>query len=219
MNLLCKKIIAVEYDPKCIKYLRDLEAEHPDKLIVLEADAMELHTTKMLESYGGGNKLSIVSNLPYNISVPLLMHWMDDIESFDSMTLMFQKEVATRIVAKPNNKDYGAVSVAVQFLCDVNKCFDVSPSVFFPKPQVSSTVIHIKPKILTAHALKKYQKLKFLVKELFKYRRKTIQNCLKKVIPDADLILKECNIDVTKRPEALTIDDFKKLVERVYFSA
>ena len=124
-----KKLISIEKDRRCLKELADLAAKYHDRLVLIEGDALDFNLSKIKD-----NKLKIVSNLPYNISVPLLIKYLQQINHISQMILMFQKEVADRLVAKPKNQHYGRLSVMAQSICDVNIEFHVNKKAFFPPP-------------------------------------------------------------------------------------
>ena len=134
-----KQVVAVEKDARCVRALGDLASHYEGILTVVEHDALETDLTALTPS-----PRKIVANLPYNIGTPLLLQWLDAIsrqgkDAFTSLTLMFQKEVARRIVAPPGGKDYGRLSVMTQWLCEVEWHFDLPPGAFSPPPKVPST--------------------------------------------------------------------------------
>jgi len=205
-----KKIIVVEYDKACLRYLYDLHELHKEKLEVIDCDALKLNESSLIEK---GERLTIISNLPYNISVVLLIKWLDQLAIIDHMILMFQKEVAERILAKPGSKIYGIVSILVQYLCDVQHCFDVSPTVFYPPPKVISAVVSVKPKELTAERIRIYQKIKMLCNKVFNQRRKMLRNTLKDLFPSPEETLNQVGLNGKMRPEELTVENFESLAK------
>jgi len=205
LKLEPKRLIAVEYDRGCIPYLHDLKM-HFNELDVVAEDALTIDERALTQE-----PFIIVSNLPYNISVVLLIKWLDIITSIDHMVLMFQKEVADRILAQPGSKTYGVVSVFVQYLCDVTKCFDVSPSAFFPAPTIMSTVVKITPKKDVAELVKHYQKIKIICNKTFNQRRKMLRNTLQGLFDSPEDILKQVGISGETRPEQLSPADFAAL--------
>ena len=200
-----KKVIAIEYDRACLNYLRDLQQQHQDLVVVAE-DALVIDEIGLAQ-----DKFIIASNLPYNISVVLLIKWLDKITHIDHMVLMFQKEVADRILAKPGSKTYGAVSILVQYLCDAERCFDVSPSAFFPAPKIMSTVIKLTPKKDIAAKIKLYPKIKIICNKVFNQRRKMLRNTLKDLFESPEQTLSEVGFDSKIRPEQLSIENFESL--------
>ena len=173
-----KKVIAVEFDPRAIRALQSLENAAKDKLDVLHEDALDIDLTTFSDK-----PRSIVANLPYNIATPLLISWLkkirEDSASFQSMTLMFQKEVAQRIVAQVGDKAYGRLAVLSQWLCDAHIVFDVPASAFSPPPKVTSSIVHLVPKALDGEA-PEFKSIERVTAEAFGQRRKMIRSTLKK---------------------------------------
>ena len=124
-----KKIIAIEKDPRCLAALLELQSFYSESLIIVEADAMNIDLSQI-----SSKPFNIVANLPYNISTPLLIGWLQKIKSISQMTLTFQKEVADRLVASPSTKAYGRLSVITQWLCNVNIQFNIDSLAFVPPP-------------------------------------------------------------------------------------
>jgi 16S rRNA (adenine1518-N6/adenine1519-N6)-dimethyltransferase len=134
------QVIAVEFDPRAVAALASLRDAYPDRLTILQADALKIDCATL-----GDAPRAIVANLPYNIATPLLIGWLKRIDAFDSLTLMFQREVAERIVARPGSKAYGRLAVMTGWLCDAKILFDISPQAFTPPPKVTSSVVHLSP--------------------------------------------------------------------------
>ena len=210
LELPIQKLLAVEYDRACIKYLYDLQARD-SKINVVAEDALHIDENEL----AGGSRFSIVSNLPYNISVVLLIKWLDNISSIDEMILMFQKEVADRIVAKPGSKSYGIVSVLVQYMCNIEYCFDVPPTVFYPPPKVMSGIIRVVPKSIDEEKLGTYKKIKMLCNKVFNQRRKMLRNTLKDIFNDPEKELESIGLNGQMRPEELSVEDFERLAIRM----
>lgn len=204
-----KMIFALEFDRKLITLLELLQTQFPDKMQVIESDALYFQE----EIIAQGGKITLVGNLPYNISVPLLFKWLDKSHLFNSFTLMFQKEVADRIVAKPNSKSYGNLSVLTQFSSNVFHGFDISPTAFFPPPKVTSSVITIVPKPRDEYLIELYPVLKKICHAAFNQRRKTIRNSLSAITYCSKEILKNADIDDGLRAENLSVEQFVRLTE------
>ena len=151
LKIEAKKVIAVEFDPRAIKALADLDSAAQGRLDILHADALETDLMTLSNA-----PRAIVANLPYNIATPLLVNWLrqvnEDLDSYKSMTLMFQKEVAQRITAQVGDKAYGRLAVLTQWLCEAKISFDVPPSAFTPAPKVTSSIVHLVPKKIKADA-------------------------------------------------------------------
>ena len=205
------KVIVVEYDKACLRYLYDLKNAY-NNLSVIDCDALKLDESSLINA---GENLTIISNLPYNISVVLLIKWLDKISLINCMVLMFQKEVAERILAKPGSKIYGIVSVLVQYMCDVEHCFDISPNVFYPPPKVTSAVVRIKPKEITDERIRVYQKIKELCNKVFNQRRKMLRNTLKDFFEFPEDALQQIGLHGQMRPEELTVENFEGLAKQL----
>lgn len=201
----CKKLYAIEKDPRCIAALEDYLVPHSKgRLEIIAADALDMQIYKNISA-----SKKIIANLPYNISTQLLMGWMDIIDQFESFTLMFQREVAHRIVANIGTKDYSRLSIKSQWLCDVRKEFDISPKAFFPPPKVTSSIVNLIPKDSPITCDKK--KFDLVSKAAFGQRRKTIRSSLKNIVANPEELLKKADIDFKNRAEQLTISQFCKI--------
>lgn len=200
-----KKIIALEYDPRAIEALGDLTALARERLEVRHADALEVDIRSLSEC-----PRAIVANLPYNIATPLLISWLKIIAADKSdiaiMGLMFQKEVAERIVAKPGGKTYGRLSVMAQWLCDVQKVYDLPPSAFTPPPKVSSSIVRFTPKNLPENS-PSFAAVEKITAMAFNQRRKMIRASLKPHLAAIEAL----GLDPTLRAENLSVDDFVAL--------
>jgi len=205
LETMSERVVVVEYDKNCLNYLYELGKKH-QKLEILHMDALKLDVTDFIKE-----KFIIVSNLPYNISVLLLLKWLEILENIDHMILMFQKEVAERITAKPRTKAYGAVSVFVQYLCDASICFDVPPTCFSPAPKIMSSVVRLIPKKDIKERLKNYANIRKICNKTFNQRRKMLRNTLKDLFPNPDLTLKSIGLHAEMRPEELSIENFSTL--------
>jgi 16S rRNA (adenine1518-N6/adenine1519-N6)-dimethyltransferase len=200
-----KKVIAVERDNRCILALKELQNHYPDRLEVIAGDALAIEEEKILTG-----PAKIIANLPYNISTVLLFKWLAKIQLFDCLTLMFQKEVADRIVAEPGNKQFGKISVMAQNLCETISHFDISPLAFFPPPKVTSTVISIIPRSQPICKVSQ-DELSNLCNILFQQRRKMLRVTLKNLLNEQAIMA--LGIKPTSRPEELTIEQFGWLAE------
>ena len=200
-------VIAVETDSRCIAALEELAVYARGRLTLIVADALEL------DEYSLSPRPSqIVANLPYNISTPLLFKWLDRLDLFQHMTLMFQKEVAQRIVAQPGTKAYGRLSVMVQWLCIAKASFELPARAFVPAPKVNSTVLTLQSRSAPLAPAKK-EKLEAVVAAAFSQRRKMLRGSLKQITDQPELLLRSANLDPTLRPEALSIPQFCAMAE------
>lgn len=196
-------LYAIEKDIRCINALNSyLVPASKGCLKICESDALNYDGYKDFDK-----KVKIIANLPYNIGTELLIRWLYNCKNIESMTLMFQKEVAERIVAKPGNKSYGRLSVLVQYLCKVEKVFDLPPTVFYPPPKIHSAVVHLEvrqePIIYT-----NLNSLEKIVKSAFSMRRKTLRSNLKSISNNIDDVCKKLGIDSSVRAEQLTVEQF-----------
>ena len=199
-----RQVIAIEYDQRCIEALQPLVHAYPNRLSVVTADALEADLAALAP---GPRK--IVANLPYNISTALLTKWLAEIEHFDGLTLMFQKEVADRLTASPRTKAYGRLSVLTQSLCEVYKAFDLAPGAFHPPPKVTSTIVSIAPR---GDALPcPLKTLEACTAAAFGQRRKTLRTSLKRWNEDPETVLARAGISSAARAEELTPEDFVRL--------
>lgn len=194
------RVVAVERDRRCVVALEDLASAFPGRLVVVEADALAIDTATLAAA-----PRRIVSNLPYNISVPLLLGWLHHARDYESLTLMFQKEVAERLTAGPGAKAYGRLSVMAQWKCHVRKEFDVDRRAFVPQPKVHGSVLTFTPRAQVIEA--EWTPLEAVVAHAFGQRRKMLRTSLKPLSLD----LEELEIAGTARAEELAIEDFCRL--------
>lgn len=203
-----KKIIAVERDESFAPYLDQLSDKYKN-YEYLFSDAMIIEENKLFDE-----NFSIVANLPYNIATELLYKWLDINCNIDYMYLMFQKEVAERIVAKPNTKHYGKLSIMLQLVADAEILFDIEPKSFIPAPKVTSSFVKIKMNHLQQEIVDK-KKLNTLLSHMFNFRRKMIRQTLKHFHPNPEELLSKLNIIPSQRPEELTIQQFCELANSI----
>ncbi len=196
-------VTVIEADERFRPALEDISKAYPDKLSVVMGDALKINPNEILE---GGYK--IVANLPYNIATPLLIKWLSQSPiRWDSLTLMFQKEVAQRIYAEPGDDAYGRLAVLSNWLADTTIEFDVSADVFVPPPKVTSAIVTLVPREQPL-AEADLSILEKITAAAFGQRRKMLRASLKQITPEAESILLACNIDPTRRAETLTIEEF-----------
>lgn len=196
-------VTAVERDTRCLPALAELEQAFPGRLRIIEADALEVALGDVLPQGG-----AIVSNLPYNVGSALLVKWLSAESwppAWSSLTLMFQREVADRIVAAPDSSAYGRLSVLAQWRARATIAMSVHRSAFVPPPKVMSAVVHIVP--VTQPSDVTSQTLSRITAAAFGQRRKMLRQSLKS-IPGALAALEELAIDASRRAETLTVSDF-----------
>ncbi len=197
-----RHVVAIERDPRCIAALGELGDACPGRLTVVEADALEIAERELLAA-----PAKVIANLPYNIATPLLFKWLDVLELFDSLTLLFQKEVAQRIAAEPRTKPYGRLSVRAQWQCRVKLLFDIPGRAFTPPPKVTSTLIQLIPRP-TPLAPADSRALEKVVAACFGQRRKMLRSGLKCLTETPEALLAAAGIQGTARAEELGIEEF-----------
>lgn len=199
-----ESLIVIEQDSRCIKALEELQQCY-SQLVIKNEDALSTKEEDFLKP-----KTKIIANLPYNIATVLLLKWLAKVELWQSLTLMFQKEVAERITATPGTKDYGRLSVITQMLCDTELHFDLAPELFYPQPKVTSSLISLYPKATIPEA-KIIQSVQHIAKILFNHRRKMLRVTLKQIHPDVKALLHGTDIELTQRPEELLVNQFVQI--------
>jgi len=196
------KVVAVERDARCRPALGELERDHPDRLRIIEGDAMQIDEPSEL-----GDGVHVVANLPYNVGTALLLRWLGAgwPPWWRSLTLMFQKEVAQRIVAPAGSEHYGRLSVAAQWRATPKIVMSVNRSAFVPPPKVTSAVVHIVP--LEAPAGVDHRVMERLTEAAFGQRRKMLRSSLR-AYPGALAALAQLSIDSERRAETLSVAEF-----------
>jgi 16S rRNA (adenine1518-N6/adenine1519-N6)-dimethyltransferase len=205
-----RHVIAIERDSRCVAALQPVAAAYPGRLTIIEADALAFDPVPML----GGARARIVANLPYNIGTQLLIGWLRNEHGgntiwppfFDSMTLMFQREVARRIIATPALPDeYGRLGILANWRCTSRILFDLPPSAFTPPPKVISSVVSLIPRETPAPVV--LGTLEKVTMAAFAQRRKMLRQSLKSLGPVAEL-LAAAGLNGSERPETLPIEAF-----------
>lgn len=205
LNQNPKQLFSIEFDPNCVAALKETIPQNNFK--VMHADAKQVDVAKLSE---GPKK--IIANLPYNISTVLLTNWLHQFKEFDCMVLMFQKEVAERIVAERGTKDYGRLSILSQYCAKAEKCFHISPKAFYPPPKVTSTVVKFSHHQNEQEAIET-KILEKVTQAAFGQRRKMLRASLKSLGVDAEQLLKSAEIEPTLRAEQLSIQNFIELTK------
>ncbi len=200
-------VTAIEYDPRAIAALQDLVQAAQGRLTLIEGDALKIDIT----AHSAAPRM-VVANLPYNIATPLLTGWLAQLRQhpscFDKLVLMFQKEVAERMVAAPGSGAYGRLSVLVQWLCTAERLFDLPPAAFTPPPKVTSSIVRLTPRALPADA-PGLRALETVTAAAFGQRRKMLKSGLK----NYPGLLDAAEIDGTLRPEQLDVAAFIRLAK------
>lgn len=195
-------MVAIERDARCLSALSEVAAAYPGRLELIAGDALDIDLTTIAQA-----PRKIVANLPYNIATKLLLQWLDQIREYQSLTLMFQREVAERLVAKPRNKSYGRLSVLVQWVTDPRVVFHVPARAFVPPPTVTSSVVNIVPR---AEPLAPAEKsaLERVTAAAFGQRRKMLRASLKSLGISVETLLARSGARPTARAEELSVHEF-----------
>jgi 16S rRNA (adenine1518-N6/adenine1519-N6)-dimethyltransferase len=203
-----ERVIAVERDARAIAALDEIAAHYPGKLQIISGDALELD----LRPHLGGGPVRIVANLPYNIATALLIGWIS-VEPwppwYDRAVLMFQREVAERIVAQTGSKSYGRLSVFVQWRCEARILFDVNRSAFVPPPQVTSSIVLLSPRPAPLPCDRRL--LERVTEAAFGQRRKMLRQSLRSLGGDVGQLLEIAGLDPTARAEDIPVAGFAAL--------
>ena len=205
-----KRVIAIERDERCLAALAEIADHYPGRLETIPGDALKTDFAAL----AGSGPVSIVANLPYNIGTELLVRWLTVPEwppFYASMTLMFQREVAERIVAKPGADAYGRLGVLAGWRTEARIAFDVPPQAFTPPPKVTSSVVHLAPRQTPLAA--DVKKLGRVTEAAFGQRRKMLRQSLKSL--GGERLLEAVGIDGTRRAETLNIEEFVRLTNAV----
>jgi len=202
-----KLVVAVERDQRCINALNELQSFYPNRLLVVEADALSLDITKFNKN---NDRSAIIANLPYNIAIELLIRWLKKRKKLSSMTLMFQKEVADRLIAVPGTPSYGRTSVITQWLCHVEIALTIPARAFIPPPKVNSAVVHLVPRNYPLAAAN-FNLLEKITKAAFGQRRKMLRSSLKSVVSEPDSLLELSGISPQARAETISVEKFCKI--------
>jgi 16S rRNA (adenine1518-N6/adenine1519-N6)-dimethyltransferase len=178
----------------------------PHNINIIEADALTVDFRQFCPP-----KIRLFGNLPYNISTPLLLHLLSFVDCLEDAHFMVQKEVAERISANPGNKDYGRLSVMIQYFCETELLFDVPPTAFYPQPKVDSSVIRLIPHSTPIYPSIAFEKLESVVKQAFAFRRKTLRNNFKNILSEKDW--QTLAIAPSLRPEQLDVAKFVRIAQ------
>ncbi len=203
------RVVAIERDERCLPALAEIAAHYPGRLEIISGDALKTDMESLVQ-----HGAKIVANLPYNIATPLLTGWLSCEPwppFFASMTLMFQREVAERIVAGPDDDAFGRLGILANWRCHTEIAFDISPKAFTPPPKVTSSVVNLVPRTeplpCDLHALER------ITAAAFGQRRKMLRQSLKAV--GGEQLLEKAGIDGTRRAETLEIAEFVRLARLI----
>tara|TARA_R110002124_G_scaffold59397_3_gene164150 strand:- start:30 stop:872 length:843 start_codon:yes stop_codon:yes gene_type:complete len=207
-----RRVLAIEKDKRCLPALAEISDAYPDRLMVIEGDALEIDPLAHLTP-----PIRIAANLPYNVGTELLVRWLTPQEwppFWQSLTLMFQREVAERIVAKPSSKAYGRLALLAQWRADARIVLNLPPEAFTPPPKVSSAVVHLtalpEPRFPADPAV-----LNRIVAAAFNQRRKMLRSALKGAAPDIEDRLLAAGLKPTERAEQVPLEGFCALAREI----
>jgi 16S rRNA (adenine1518-N6/adenine1519-N6)-dimethyltransferase len=207
-----RRVVALEKDPRCMPALAQISAAYPGRLDVFNADALEFDMRGQLTG-----PVRVVANLPYNVGTELLVRWLtpkDWPPFWSSLTLMFQKEVAERIIAKPGTKAYGRLGILAQWKSTPSVVMELPPEAFTPPPKVRSAVVHLEalaePRFPAPAGL-----LSSTVAMAFNQRRKMLRSSLKSAAPDIESALRDAGLEPTARAEEISLEGFCALARRL----
>ena len=207
-----RRVVAVEKDPRCIAALQEISAAYPGRLDVVEGDAMQIDMAALLSP-----PVRIAANLPYNVGTELLIRWLTPKiwpPFWTSMTLMFQREVALRITAKPGDDHYGRLAILCQWRSDAKIVMHLPPEAFTPAPKVHSAVVHL-TRLEAPRFAADAKTLSRVVAAAFGQRRKMLRSSLKPLGGDVEALLKAANIPPTARAEEIELERFCALARSV----
>ena len=207
-----RRVVALEKDPRCMAALAQIAAAYPGRLDVFNADALDFDIRGQLTG-----PVRVVANLPYNVGTELLVRWLtpkDWPPFWSSLTLMFQKEVAERIIAKPGTKAYGRLGILAQWKSNPSVVMELPPEAFTPPPKVHSAVVHpealAEPRFPAPAGL-----LSSTVAMAFNQRRKMLRSSLKSAAPDIETALRDAGLEPTARAEEISLEGFCALARRL----
>jgi 16S rRNA (adenine1518-N6/adenine1519-N6)-dimethyltransferase len=204
------KVIAIERDERCLEALSEISAHYPGRLRVISGDALKTDFEKLATD----GPARIVANLPYNIGTELLIRWLTVAAwppFYESMTLMFQREVAERIVARTGSSAYGRLGILAGWRTEAKIAFDVPPQAFTPPPKVISSVVHLVPRTEPLPA--DVRKLGRVTEAAFGQRRKMLRQSLKSL--GGERLLDAVGVDATRRAETLSVEEFVRLANAI----
>lgn len=207
-----EKLILIEADHNFAPLLQEIKILYP-QLEIHFADALQLSLSSLLTG-AAQQKFTIISNLPYNIGTNLLLKWFEQLPFIDNMTLMFQKEVAERLIAQPGEKSYGRLSIIAQLNCQVKKYFDVSPKAFTPPPKIWSSIVGLKPRE-DRPEITLLKKVQIVTRLAFTKRRKMLKSSLRALDPSIAKLLGNIDINPELRAENLSPLDYLKISQSI----
>src|SRR3954469_12233564 len=207
-----RRVIVIERDQRATAALQEIAAHYPGRLTVVAGDALEFDPTPYLD----GSPARIAANLPYNIATALLVSWLTTEPWppwYDRLVLMFQREVAERVVANPGSKSYGRLSVLAGWRTEAKILFNVAPSAFVPPPKVTSSVVQLVPRAIPLPCDRRA--LECVTEAAFGQRRKMLRQSLKQLGVDPIPLLEKAGLDPTARAEDIAVEGFAALAREI----
>ncbi len=207
-----RKVLVIEKDPRCLPALEEIAAAYPGRLQIIMGDALEVDPLAHLSA-----PIRVAANLPYNVGTELLIRWLTPPQwppYWESLTLMFQREVAERIVAQPGGKAYGRLALLAQWRCDARIVLNLPPEAFTPPPKVSSAVVHLAA-LPTPRYPAEPRVLEQVIAMAFNQRRKMMRAACKGLVPDLEDHLQAAGIKPTERAETVGLEQFCALARSV----
>ncbi len=207
-----RRVLAIEKDTRCLPALKEIAAAYPERLTVLNADALQVDPLQTLRA-----PIRVVANLPYNVGTELLVRWLTPPEwppFWESLTLMFQREVAERIVAQPGGKTYGRLAILAQWRAEARIVMQLPPDAFTPPPKVSSSVVHLQSLPAPRYPANPAT-LSRVVAAAFNQRRKMLRASLKGIAPDIEDRLRAAGLTPTDRAEQISLEGFCALAQAI----
>ena len=207
LNKKPKKVYTIEKDDELVLSLQD---KFTDKITIINDDVLKISEDKITSE-----KLTVFGNLPYNISTEILSKWITNLDKkiwFENLVLMFQKEVAERIIAKPNTSKYGRLSILSNWKLNIKKIIDIKPQSFSPRPKIDSTLLLFTPKE-KVFELKDSKNLEIITRVFFSQRRKMLKKPFNQIFNNAKEVADKFNIDLNLRPQNLEPEMYFKLVK------
>ncbi len=207
------RIIAVERDERCLAALGEIAAAYPGRLDIVAADALAIDEIALLDQRRISGAVRVAANLPYNIGSALLVKWLTPASwppFWQSLTVMFQREVAERLTAQPGTKSYGRISILTQWRATPRILFDVGARAFTPPPKVASAVVRIEPLAMPVAPARR-EDIEAVTKAAFGQRRKMLRQSLKTLTTDTEALIRRAGLDPEQRAERLSVADFASL--------
>jgi 16S rRNA (adenine1518-N6/adenine1519-N6)-dimethyltransferase len=206
------RLWAIERDRRCTAALAPLVEAAAGRLVLIEADALDVDIAELAREHAVDQPWAIVANLPYNIGTELVLRWLHRLDCVASLHVMLQKEVALRLAAEPGSGDYGRLALVAQSLCRVRRCFDIPAGAFQPPPRVTSSLVELIPLPATGRPSgDRLRAIEQIGRVAFGQRRKMLRASLKGLVPDPEPLLAAAGIAADRRPETLGLAEFDRL--------